>query len=438
MNGIEYSIMNFERNELFLLFYMYAFISWCLESLYCYLKEKKFVNVGLLFEPLSIKYGFIIFIIAINSFNQNELLIYKIVKSIVIILIVFSLQDFFVEKITGITPIYKSFKDKILNSSILSLVIISFIEIIQPLILILFSFVPPIVIKWVSRLLILILIVDLVFTTILFVFIKDRNLIYEEKHIYELKGNLSQSIVLFFVKRLKKAYKISDSNNLEILDEKTLSEKGLIFGKDISFYKLLWIFLVMSFIGDIIETIYVLLVNHILMRRSSLAHLPLSLVWGVGAVIFTIVLYKYRNSKNLLVFSMGALIGGVYEYMCSVVTEIIFGVRFWDYSDMPFNIHGRTNLLFMIFWGAISLIWIKYAYPKLSAIIEKFPLIIGYIITSILIIVVSADIVLTIGILGRYAERRSNYENNSYTAKYFDINWPDEKIKNVWPNLDDI
>ena len=74
-----------------------------------------------------------------------------------------------------------------------------------------------------------------------------------------------------------------------------------------------------------------------------------------------------------LVFIAGFFFGGAFEYLCSVFTEVFFGMKFWDYSYMPFNIDGRTNLLFMFFWGIVALVWFKFIYPPFSKFIEKIP-----------------------------------------------------------------
>ena len=58
-----------------------------------------------------------------------------------------------------------------------------------------------------------------------------------------------------------------------------------------------------------------------------------------------------------------------------------FGQVFWDYSDMPLNIGGRTNVLFMFFWGLLSVVWIKILYPALSKVIERIPRLTGTILT---------------------------------------------------------
>ena len=109
------------------------------------------------------------------------------------------------------------------------------------------------------------------------------------------------------------------------------------------------------------------------MSRSSLIYGTFSVVWGFGAALLTVMLAGLADRPDRVIFLAGALLGGFYEYMCSVFTELVFGTVFWDYSDMPLNIGGRTNVLFMIFWGILSVVWIKILYPRLSALFEKIP-----------------------------------------------------------------
>ena len=41
------------------------------------------------------------------------------------------------------------------------------------------------------------------------------------------------------------------------------------------------------------------------------------------------------------------------------VHRIVFGKVFWDYSDIPFNLGGRINLLYCFFWGIAAVVWLK-------------------------------------------------------------------------------
>ena len=100
---------------------------------------------------------------------------------------------------------------------------------------------------------------------------------------------------------------------------------------------------------------------------------PFSIVWGLALALVTLFLYKYKDRSESFLFLTGTLLGGAYEYLCSVFTEIVFGKVFWDYSGIPFNLGGRINLLYCFFWGIAAVIWFKKFFPKIEMVIEKIP-----------------------------------------------------------------
>ena len=115
--------------------------------------------------------------------------------------------------------------------------------------------------------------------------------------------------------------------------------------------KLFWIFLLASLIGAVVEIVFVGLSAGEWMSRSSLLYGQFSVVWGLGAVLMTVLLHRLAGKNDRYIFFSGALLGGAYEYLCSWVGEKVFGVIFWDYSHIPFNLNGRVNLLYCLFWG---------------------------------------------------------------------------------------
>ena len=167
----------------------------------------------------------------------------------------------------------------------------------------------------------------------------------------------------------------------------------------------------------------------------------------------------FAGKEDRYIFLAGSVLGGVYEYLCSVFTEIFLGTTFWDYSDMPFNIGGRTNLLYCIFWGLLSVVWVKICYPTISGWIEKLPPLGAKIATWAVIVLMSCDAVISAGAMVRYVERQDSAavqessmdagtvvgtesttgtvraEKKSVIDTFFDINYPDERIEKVWPNM---
>ena len=142
-----------------------------------------------------------------------------------------------------------------------------------------------------------------------------------------------------------------------------------------------------------------------------------------------------EERSDRFLFATGTFLGGAYEYLCSVFTEIVFGTVFWDYSWMPFNIGGRTNLLYMGFWGILSVVWMKLIYPKMSNLIEKLPALQGKIITWVLIGFMICNALLSGMAMIRYTERKEGLAAMNVVEEFLDSNYEDELIEKVWPNM---
>ena len=62
------------------------------------------------------------------------------------------------------------------------------------------------------------------------------------------------------------------------------------------------------------------------------------------------------------------LLGGIVEYLCSYFQELLFGTISWDYSNLWFNINGRTSLLHCTYWGIGGVLFMKYVMPLINHI----------------------------------------------------------------------
>ena len=235
------------------------------------------------------------------------------------------------------------------------------------------------------------------------------------------------SLIGFVERRMARAYPVIAERTEEILKEGR-------FAEGCGFYKLFWLFLVGAFLGDITETIFCRLTSGVWMSRSSLVWGPFSIVWGIAIALATALLYKDRDKADRHIFFIGAFLGGAYEYVCSVFTELVFGQVFWDYSKIPFNLGGRVNLLYCFFWGIAAVVWIKGLYPYFSRWIEKIPKIAGYIASWILIIFMTADILISSAALIRYSERAGGPAADSGWEQIIDTNFDDQKMEQIYPN----
>ena len=206
------------------------------------------------------------------------------------------------------------------------------------------------------------------------------------------------------------------------------------FAQGCGFYKLAALFFIGSFLGDITETIWCWAVLGKLMSRSSVLYGPFSIVWGLGCVLLTALLYKYKDRSDRYIFLAGTVLGGAYEYSCSVFTELVFGTVFWDYSHIPFNLGGRINLLFCFFWGIAAVVWLKGLYPRLSAWIERIPIRWGKAGTWVLIVFMVCNIIISALALDRYTQRSAGDAPQTTLGLFLDRHYPDQRIERVYPN----
>jgi Predicted membrane protein len=206
------------------------------------------------------------------------------------------------------------------------------------------------------------------------------------------------------------------------------------FAEGCGFHKLVWLFFISAFLGDMIETVFCLITSGVLMSRSSVVYGPFSIVWGLGVVVLSIMLHRYQDREDRYIFLFGTAMGGVYEYICSVFTELAFGTVFWDYSGIPFNLGGRINLLYCFFWGFASVVWIKLIYPRLSRLIEKIPQKAGTVMTWCIVAFMSANILISGSALIRYSERAADLPPANALGQYLDIRFPDERMERIYPN----
>lgn len=201
-----------------------------------------------------------------------------------------------------------------------------------------------------------------------------------------------------------------------------------------SFVQVFWLFLIGAFAGDIVETIFCRITMGVWMSRSSLVWGPFSIVWGLAIALVTILLYKDRDKQEHHIFWVGVFLGGAYEYICSVFTEIVFGKVFWDYSDMPFNLGGRINLLYCLFWGIAAVVWIKGMYPKVSWLIDMILKKTGWVLTGCFMVFMVLNVCVSVLALVRYDTRADGNKAVDGWEQVMDKYYNDAKMERIYPN----
>ncbi len=208
------------------------------------------------------------------------------------------------------------------------------------------------------------------------------------------------------------------------------------FAHGANFYKLFWVFFICCFLGVAIETAFCFITTGRLTQRTGLVWGPFNLVYGCGAVLLTVCLLPLVRKSDRWCFFGGAALGGAFEYFCSWLQETIFGTVSWDYSGYPFNLNGRINLLYCLFWGVLALVWVKECYPRLSGFIERrVPKAWGVALTWLLAAFMLANTLVSGFAVLRQSQRRVGIPAAHAWQQAFDERFPDDRLAKIYPSM---
>ena len=200
--------------------------------------------------------------------------------------------------------------------------------------------------------------------------------------------------------------------------------------------KLFWIFMAGNVVGCLLETVYALIVPpHQFELRVSVVVGPFILVYGFGAVAITLFLRKMYNQADALIFIASMVLGASFEYFCSFVQQAAFGTVSWEYSDSAFNVGGRTNLMYSVFWGILGLVWVKDLYPVVSRKIERIPKKLGRTLTVVFTVFMVLDMAVSAGAVYRQNERINGVPATNRVQAFFDRTFPDEILQIIYPHM---
>lgn len=203
----------------------------------------------------------------------------------------------------------------------------------------------------------------------------------------------------------------------------------------LTLYWVFWLFLIAGVVGDLVEVVFWLVTRGELTSRSSLLYGQFSIVWGAGAVLLTLVFRRMDQRSTARIFLTGTALGGVYEYICSLIQELLFGACFWDYRHLPLNLNGRVNLVFCLFWGAAAVLWVRTVCPALCRLVGRIPREQGRRIAMGAAAFLMFSTVVTTAALGRMERRREGEPALGAVSRFLDAAFPDGVLHARYPNM---
>ena len=125
------------------------------------------------------------------------------------------------------------------------------------------------------------------------------------------------------------------------------------------------LFIIYSCMGWIYETILSIFKNGAWENRGFL-YGPICPIYGVGCIAVSFMM----NLNYVELFVISVIGSAILEYATSWFLEKMFHAVWWDYHDLPFNLHGRISLFTSLGFGVAGVLVVKYLIPFVEGIID--------------------------------------------------------------------
>ena len=185
-----------------------------------------------------------------------------------------------------------------------------------------------------------------------------------------------------------------------------------------------FLFFIYSVLGWIVEVTYVGFIDKKVVNRGFLIgpYLP---IYGYSAIIMVLYLNQYKENP-LTVFILAMVVCTFLEYITSYIMEKIFKARWWDYSNLKFNINGRVCLKNSLLFGILSIILIYLLNPLLVKLINKMNNTWLIVITIICLVIYLVDNIISFNIVMKL---KKNFDEFKFDATMEIRKLIDQKIK---------
>ena len=137
------------------------------------------------------------------------------------------------------------------------------------------------------------------------------------------------------------------------------------------FFYYVWLFFLLSIFGWLWEGFLYLFKDDIYVNRGFLTG-PWLPIYGIGGIMLELLFHRWRD-RPLMTFMSSMVLCTVLEYLAGWYLELTWGVKWWDYSEMPYNLHGRICLLSALLFGVGGMLLVWVVSPLFYSLYRKIP-----------------------------------------------------------------
>lgn len=155
----------------------------------------------------------------------------------------------------------------------------------------------------------------------------------------------------------------------------------------------LFLFYFYCFCGWCIESAYVSIKSKQLVNRGFMRG-PFLPLYGSGGIMMLVVSAPFQDNI-VLVYIAGCIGASILEYVTGITMEALFKVRYWDYSNQPFNFQGQICLGTSLSWGLLTILMTEFVHKPVEKLMLMIPFRILVPATAVLTVLIAADFALS-------------------------------------------
>ena len=158
-------------------------------------------------------------------------------------------------------------------------------------------------------------------------------------------------------------------------------------------FQWLFIFYTYCFLGWCFESVYVSIKSKKWINRGFMRG-PFLPLYGGGATMMLVVSMPFQD-HIVLTYIAGCIGATVLEYITGVIMEMLFKVRYWDYSNRPFNFQGQICLRSTLTWGFFTILMTKVLHWPLDKFVQSVSGRVLYYVTVLVTVYIVIDFTLS-------------------------------------------
>jgi len=209
----------------------------------------------------------------------------------------------------------------------------------------------------------------------------------------------------------------------------------------LSFVHVVYVFVFVSAVGLLGETLVSYVIDGRWESRAGFLFLPLSSIYGVGAVLITLAVNPLRGKNPILQVLAAAVVGGVLEYTAGWLLEVRYGIVAWSYIDQPLNFHGHASVAVSLVWGVIGFAWVRWGLPVVVRAVDRLPQRPVRLVAKILLVLLVVDGAMTLVAFDCWFLRTSGVPVEGAIQQFFAAHFDDTfmasrfETMSMWPSL---